>query len=94
MGLYRWRSTGRQTIASAVDEYAAATLAKYLQQMTGAEFPVVAATDADDEGPAIFVGVSRPAAQRLGEQDPLAELEDQEHVCRSEGEDVLSLIHI
>ena len=73
---------------SPVDEYSVETLVGYLKQMTGAEFPVVSAADADGVGPAIFVGLSDLALQRLGEQDPLADLEEQEHVARSKGADV------
>jgi len=74
---------------SAVDEYAVGQLAKYLQQMTGAEFPIVEPEKVNGEKPCIFIGLSDPALKRLDEADPLAFLEDQEHVCCSRGSDIL-----
>ena len=67
---------------STVDVYAAQTLAGYLADITGAEFPVVGPAGAGDGRPCIFVGISGPA-RKLLEGDPLAELEDEEHVARS-----------
>jgi len=72
---------------SAVDDYAAAALAKYLKQMTGAEFPVVAPGGMAADKPGIFIGLSAPALARLGSA-PLAELKDQEHVARSIGQSI------
>jgi hypothetical protein len=70
-----------------VDRYAAETLAGYLRQITSAEFPVVASGEMTEDRPALFVGLSEPALRRLG-GDPLARLEDQEHVSRSKGRDI------
>ncbi len=72
---------------SPVDQYAVRTLTGYLRQITGAEFPVVAATDLPEDAPAVFVGLSAPALKRLG-GDPLRELTDQEHVALSRGADI------
>lgn len=65
--------------ASGLDRYAAETLAGYLRESTGAEFPIVAADERDGDRPAIFIG--KPAG-------PLDELEEQEHVARSVGRDI------
>ena len=73
--------------SSAVDDYAAQELADYLKQITGADFPVVAPGDMAGGTPSIFIGLSAPVLKRLG-PDPLAELEDQEHVARSVGSDI------
>ena len=73
---------------SKVDDYAVQTLAATLKQMTGAEFPVVAAAELPAKAPALFVGISAPARQRLG-GNPLTGLKDQEHVSRSQGPDIL-----
>ena len=70
-----------------VDRYAAETLAGYLRQITSAEFPLVASGAMNEDRPALFVGLSEPALRRLG-GDPLARLEDQEHVSRSKGRDI------
>lgn len=70
-----------------VDEYAVTVLADYLKQITGADFPLVTPAQADADSPAIFIGLSAPAFQRLG-PDPLAGLKEQEHVARSVGKDV------
>ncbi len=69
--------------ASPVDSYAAQQLAGYLKQSTGTDFRVVSSEPAGNAGPAVFVGFSAPALARLGEPDALAELKDEEHVCRS-----------
>ena len=71
-----------------VEAYAASTLAGYLQEMTGAEFPVVSPNEHEADRPAIFVGLSESALERLG-PDPLAKLRDQEHVARSIGPNIL-----
>ena len=71
-----------------IEGYAAKTLAGYLKEMTGAEFPVVAPDEFMADRPAIFVGLSEPA-RRLLEDDPLSDLADQEHVARSVGRDIL-----
>ncbi|MGC9318125.1 MAG: DUF4838 domain-containing protein, partial [Armatimonadota bacterium] len=65
-----------------VDRYAVDTLARYLQQITGAAFPAVEPGEVGDRQKCIFVGMSAPARSVLGE-DPLADLEDEEHVARS-----------
>jgi hypothetical protein len=83
----------RYQIVAAPDEggieaYAAKTLADYLKEMTGAEFPVVSPAEYKADRPAIFVGLSEPALARLG-SEPLANLRDQEHVARSIGPDIL-----
>jgi len=74
--------------ASGVDAYAAATLAGYLKEMTGAEFAVVTPDRREAGKAAIFVGLSEPARVLL-EPDPLEKLRDQEHVARSIGRDIL-----
>jgi len=74
--------------ATPVDDYAARTLAKYLNQMTGAEFQVIDPADVGETAHCIFVGLSNPARKRLGVDDPLSELGDEEHVCRTQGEDI------
>ena len=71
-----------------VDDYAAENLARYMQQITGAEFPIVAPAGVGVGRPAIFIGLSKPASRRLGEDDLLADLEHQEHVTRSKGADI------
>ena len=72
---------------SPVDRYAVRTVIGYLQQITGAAFPVVAPADLPADAPAIFVGLSAIALKRLGEE-PLAGLQDQEHVARTRGPDI------
>jgi len=72
---------------SAVDDYALARLSEYLRQMTGAEFPVVEAGKAAGDSPCLYVGISAAVSDRLG-GDPLAALQDQEHVSRSRGGDI------
>ena len=74
--------------ADGIEAYAAKTLAGYLKEMTGAEFPVVSPDDREVDQPAIFVGLSEPALARLG-PEPLARLRDQEHIARSVGQDIL-----
>jgi hypothetical protein len=73
--------------ASAVDQYAAGILADYLGQMTQAQFPVVTADAINAKKPSIYVGLSTSALQKL-RTNPLAVLEDQEHVSRSIGKDI------
>lgn len=73
---------------SAVDEYAANELAVYLEQITGAQFPVVATGGMTEGKPSILIGLSAPALRHLG-PDPLATLKDQEHVVCSSGQDIL-----
>ena len=77
----------RSADVSGVDRYAADTLAEYLQQITGAAFPVLGPNAVNPERPAIFVGLSKPALRHLG-RDPLAALENQEHVTRSIGPNI------
>ncbi len=74
--------------ATAVERVAADRLAYYLEGITGAELPILEASEFDGLGPAIFVGLSEPALDRLGD-DPLAGLGPQQHVARSIGEDIL-----
>lgn len=73
---------------SKVDDYAVAELAHYLNEITGAEFAVVEPDELTEDQTAVFVGVSGPMKQRLGDDAPLSGLEAQEHVVRSEGQDV------
>ena len=73
--------------AGEVDSLAAERLAHYLDEITGAVFPVISASEFFGSEPAIFVGLSDPALDRLG-GDPLGELGPQEHVARSVGEHV------
>lgn len=70
---------------SAVDSYAAETLAGYLEQMSGAAFPTGQASELGDGQAAIFIGLSEVALQRLGEVEPL---DEQEHVARTVGQDL------
>ena len=63
------------TDADGIEAYAAKTLADYLKEMTGAEFPVVSPDEYNADWPAIFVGLSEPALTRL-ESEPLAKLRD------------------
>lgn len=73
-----------------IEEHAARTLAGYLEEMTGAKFPIVAPDKWEVDRPAIFIGLSEPARARLEpDQEPLANLRDQEHVARSIGRDIL-----
>jgi len=72
---------------SAVDEYAARELSGYLQQITGAAFPVVSPEEMAGDRPSIFIGLSAPATRHLG-QNPPAEFKEQEHVARSIGRDI------
>lgn len=74
--------------ASAIDAYAAATLAKYLEQATGAKFQTIKAVDVREGSRCIFVGLSAPALKRLDVKAPLAGLKEQEHVARSHGGDL------
>jgi hypothetical protein len=62
--------------ASPVDDYAVTRLSEYLRQITGAEFPVMDADQAAGDSPGLYVGISAAG-------DPLAALQDQEHVSRS-----------
>jgi hypothetical protein len=71
-----------------VDTYAVHTLADYLKQITGAEFPVVDPGDVEKEGTCIFVGLSGTTRDLL-KGDPLAELDDEEHVARSLDKSIL-----
>ena len=71
-----------------IETYTAKTLAGYLKEITGAEFPVVAPGEFEADRPATFVGLSEPALDRLG-REPLAKLRDQQHVARSVGQDIL-----
>lgn len=73
--------------ASAVEQLAAERLAHYVEAITGAALPIIDGGAHDAGAPAIFVGLSQPALDRLG-GDPLADLAPQEHVSRSIGEDV------
>jgi hypothetical protein len=72
---------------SSVDDHAVQTLSGYLRQMTGAEFDVVTAAEAGLDRPRIWVGMSDAARKALG-NDPLAKLEEEQHVCRTVGDDI------
>ena len=72
---------------SAVDDYAVNTLARYLKQITEADFPVVTPDKVAGDRRSIHVGLSAPVLARVG-HDPLAALRDQEYVVASHGEDV------
>lgn len=72
---------------SAVDDYALASLSEYLRQITGAEFPVVGADQAAGDRPGLYVGINTVVIKKLG-GDPLAALQDQEHVSRSKDGDI------
>ncbi len=74
--------------ATPVDAYAAAQLALYLQQITDAEFPQVEAEQLSTGQPALFIGLSGTALERLGETDPLADLEQQDFVLRTHNGDI------
>ncbi|MGA1709305.1 MAG: hypothetical protein ACO4CI_11530, partial [Phycisphaerales bacterium] len=65
--------------ATAVERVAADRLAYYLEGITGAELPILEASEFDGLGPAIFVGLSQPALDRLG-GDPRTDLAPQEPV--------------
>lgn len=69
------------------DRYAAETLAKYLRECTGAVFEIVSKGD-DLKSPGIYVGLGDAARKRL-DGDPLAGMEDEEHVIRTVGRDIL-----
>lgn len=75
---------------SDVDRYAVEELQRYLQVMTTADFPLVEAKDWTWQPgrSAIFVGISPPALELLG-QDPRPDLGEQEHVARSLGQNIL-----
>ena len=73
--------------ATPVDVYAAKELALYLKQITGADFPVATPDAMDANKPSIFIGLSKPALQRLG-GNPLDQLAKQEHVARSAGTNI------
>lgn len=77
----------RPSDPGSVDDYAVQELRVYLGQITGAEFDVISPTAVAAEGRYLFVGMSEPVRARIGD-DPLAELEPQEHVARNEGEDI------
>ena len=72
--------------ATAIDRYAADVLASTLEQMTQAVFPVVEA-GAQSKNPAIFLGLSDAAIQKL-RTNPLSVLGSQEQVARSIGKDI------
>ena len=74
-------------VVSPVDDYALARLSEYLRQMTGAEFPVVDANNAAGDSPGLYVGISAAVIKKLG-GDPLAALQDQEHVSLSRDGDI------
>lgn len=74
--------------ASTVDRYAADELALYLKQMSGAGFPIIEPEAVKEQAQYLFLGTSQPMRQRLGEMDPLAGFEPQQHVNRSVGGDI------
>ena len=73
--------------ASPVDDYAVTRLSEYLRQITGAEFSVVDADQVTGGSPCLYVGISAAVSEKLG-GDPLAALQAQEHVSRSNGGDI------
>jgi len=73
---------------TAVDDYAVTALTNFLFQKTGAVFPIIPPGHVAPTNNRIFVGLSKPALQRTG-QDPLASLKDQEYVARSIGGDIV-----
>ena len=73
--------------SSTVDDYAIRVLTNNLQKITGAEFPVVMASEMSADKPAIYVGLSKPALKRLGRK-PLSGLVEEEHVSKSIGRDI------
>jgi len=73
--------------SSTADDYAIRALTNNLQQITGAQFPVVKPGAMAADKPSIFVGLGAPALRRLG-RDPLAGLAEEEHVARSMGRDI------
>lgn len=75
--------------AEGIEAYAAKTLAGYLKDMTGAEFPFVAPEESKPDRPAIFIGLSEPARALLEDGDPLAGLADEEHIARTVGPHLL-----
>ena len=77
----------KPAIPSAVDDYALARLSEYLRQITGAEFPVVDADQATGDSPGLYVGISAAVIKKLG-GDPLAALQEQEHVSLSKDGDI------
>lgn len=66
----------------AVDSYAAGQLSLYLGQITGVEFPTVHAGTMNLEKPAIFVGLSSAATEKIG-KDVNSRLQDGEYAARS-----------
>jgi len=70
-----------------VDQYAIEQWTGYMKAMTGADFVVIDGSELGPEEPAVFLGDSAAAWERLG-RNPLAELEPQEHVARTHGEDL------
>lgn len=73
--------------SSGVDDYAVRILSEYLEQMTGAKFPVATRTSAADQR-VIAVGISDVSRQRLGEENPVADLREGEHIVRAAGGDL------
>ena len=71
-----------------VDEYAWTRLADFLQQKTGAVFPVVAANSLSADKKHIFVGLS-DAVLTIAGPAPLDRLKDQQYVVRSAAADVV-----
>lgn len=75
--------------ASPVDIYAAEQLAGYLEQMTGATFPVINGGDWDAAQPTIHIGVSEAVKALLDHAHPLDSLDEQAYVVRSHGSQIL-----
>ena len=92
LGLTKDGQTSYQIVmpdeATAVDEYAVKELVFYLKRITGADFPAVKPSEAIPGKPSVYVGASKPLMKILG-GDPLAGLQNQEHVARSAGQDIL-----
>lgn len=72
---------------SVIDKWAVSELSKFLNQSTGAVFTIESQDKIADKKKRIFVGLSTPSIALLG-KDPLAGMENQEHVCKNIGSDI------
>lgn len=68
--------------------YNANFLAWFLKEKTGAEFPVVNELHMNPKSPSIFIGTSAPV-RKLAGYNIYAGLQDQEHVVKNIGNDIL-----
>jgi hypothetical protein len=80
----------RPSDPSPIDSYAISELAEYLKQITGATFPVVDASDINEEKHQIFIGDSEASRSRFG-QSIFNNLSAQEWRVRSKKQDLLLL---